>query len=172
MHNIKDEIKFYTYEYWHSGTNPISKYQKIIGEWYRDHILPELNNASLVDGFKCYLGSHDCKNFMLFREQFPDMIGFDLYNPTKNPWVIQLDFNKANVIKIPVSLAIPVIGSTTGTPILVDKVCQWLDDNLVVGGITIWSEKYKNQMTNVKTVKEIYNPFRKENFHMIVKVNG
>ena len=174
--------KYYRYNYWFGNNNwyyyqignnnPIHDYQQIMRKWYVDQLLPELNNASLVDGFKCYLGSHDCKNFMLFREQFPDMIGFDLYNPTKNPWVIQLDFNKVNVIKIPVSLAIPVIGSRVRTPLLQKKVYQWLDKNLLVGGIAVCSKQWKDQLTNVKTVKEIYNPFRKENFHMIVKVDG
>lgn len=171
---MEDESKYYRYNYWFGNNNPIHDYQQIMHKWYVDQLLPELKNTQFVDGIKCYLGSHDCKNFMLFKEQFPDMIGFDLYNPSSSPWVIQIDFNKVDKIflQIPVSFAIVTIGSRLRTPLLQKKVYQWLDKNLLVGGIAVCSKQWKDQLTNVKTVKEIYNPFRKENFHMIVKVDG
>jgi len=164
-----DESKYYTYDYWHGDTNPIERYQKIMGDWYKNSVIPKLSMMNFEDGYKCYFGSHNCKNYLLWKNQFTDMIGFDLHNPTNNPWVIQFDFLEINAIKIPVSLAVPVIGSYRNTPHLIKKYIQWLDNNLVPGGVVVCGTKHRDQLTDVQTIETIYNPFKKRDFYIIRK---
>ena len=173
---MHSEEKYYTFDWWFGNQNPgIKEYQQITYPWFCDTVIPialELCQNSNTKGIKCYLGTHDCESFNLWKTYFTDMIGFDLYNPVHNPYVIQYDWKMCDLLKFPVSFCLPFIGSTTNTPELVKKVHKWINKNLVTNGMVFLPyDHLLEHYTEFKILRILQAPYGKRAC-LIKKIEG
>ena len=146
-------------------------YQPSMARLYKQ-IIPICEKLLIQDGYKCYFGTHNCKNFSIWKDCFTDMIGFDIDNPTNNKSVIEMDCNELGNIKIPLSLVVCAVGSREVTPKLQHFMHNWVLDNLLPGGLFCINDYNFTLYYNVSSlsiVKTFYDSFRNKPYYLLTK---
>ena len=124
-------------------------YQPSMARLYKQ-IIPICEKLLIQDGYKCYFGTHNCKNFSIWKDCFTDMIGFDIDNPTNNKSVIE---------------------SREVTPKLQHFMHNWVLDNLLPGGLFCIND-YNFNKYNVRSlsiVETFYDSFRNKPYYLLTK---